>query len=128
MEADMYAPDHIEIVEDRVVFRLTGTVSIDRAMEMVTAAIDYACSHRIRNLMVNASNLTGFKPPSVIDRYFFVHDFARAAAGVVRLALVIGPEMIDARKFGSTVAANVGFVADIFTTEEDALIWLRRIK
>jgi hypothetical protein len=35
--------------------------------------------------------------------------------------------MIDARKFGATVAANAGLILDVFTTEEQALAWLLRI-
>jgi hypothetical protein len=36
--------------------------------------------------------------------------------------------MIDPQKFGTTVAANFDFTADVFTTEQDAMIWLERVK
>ena len=48
--------------------------------------------------------------------------------GVVRVALVVRPERFDPRKFSTTVAANRGFTADAFTTEEEALNWLQGVK
>lgn len=124
----MSKPEHFEILKERAVFRPTGKVSIEQAVELVTAAIAFARSLHIRKLLVDASNLTGFESPSVTTRYFFVHQWAHAAAGGVRVAFVVRPEIIDHRKFGAIVAANVGFIADTFTTEEDALIWLERGK
>jgi uncharacterized protein (DUF2384 family) len=32
--------------------------------------------------------------------------------------------MIDPEKFGVTVAFNLGFASDVFTSEEEALTWL----
>ena len=124
----MSKPEHFEILKERAVFRPTGQVSIEQAVELVTSAIAFARSLHIQKLLVDASNLTGFEPPAIAMRYFFVHEWARAAEGGVRVALVTRPEMIDPRKFGITVAANRGFTADAFTTEEDALIWLEREK
>ena len=123
----MSKPEHFEILKEHAVFRPTGKVSIEQAVELVTAAIAFARSLQIRQLLVDASNLTGFEPPDVAMRYFIVREWARAAAGGVRVAFVAIPEMIDARKFGTTVAANVGFTANAFTSEEDALIWLERV-
>jgi len=45
----------------------------------------------------------------------------------------VTPEMVDSvivetRKIGTAVAAEIGFPADIFTTEEDALSWLESLK
>lgn len=117
-----------EMLEEYAIFRLTGRVSLERAVELVTAAIAFARSVCIRKLLVDVSNLTGFEPPGVTMRYLFIHDWARAAVGSVCVALVARSEMIDTQKFGTTVAANRGFTADAFTTEEDALIWLERVK
>jgi hypothetical protein len=117
--------EHFEMLEDRAVFRPTGQFSVEQAVELVRAAIEFARARHIRKLLVDASNLTVFEPPSIARRYFFVHDWARAAAGRVRVAFLARPEMIDPQKFGHTVAANVGFITDVFTTEEDAQIWLQ---
>jgi hypothetical protein len=117
--------EHFEVLSDYAVFRPTGQVSVEKGAELVTTAIAFARAHRIRKLLVDASNLTGFEPPGIATRYFYMHDWARASAGSVRVAFLARPEMIDPQKFGRTVAANVGFIANVFTTEEDALNWLQ---
>jgi len=128
MVVDMGEPEHFEILEDRAVFRPTGKVSIERAVALVTAAIAFARARRIGKLLVDTSELTGFEPPSIANLYFFVREWARAAAGAVRVVFVARPELIDHEKFGRTVAANIGFVTDVFTTEQEALLWLQGIK
>jgi hypothetical protein len=124
----MSKPEHFEILKEHAVFRPTGQVSIVQAVELVTEAIDFARSLNIQKLLVNITNLTGFEPPDVAMRYFIIHEWARVAGRGVRIALVARSEMIDYQKFGTTVAANAGFVADSFVTEEDALIWLESEK
>lgn len=46
--------------------------------------------------------------------------------GLIRMAMVARTGMIDQRKFGVTVAANRGLVADVVTTEAEAeaIAWL----
>jgi hypothetical protein len=124
----MSKPEHFEILKERAVFRPTGQVSIGQAAELVATAIGFARSINIRRLLVDITELTGFEPPDLALRYLIIHEWARAAGKSVSVALVVRPEMIDQQKFGSTVAANIGFVADAFTTEEDALTWLWRVK
>ena len=72
--------------------------------------------------------MTGFRPPLIADRYFFIREWAEASGHIVRTALVARPEMIDRQKFGVTVAANNGFIADIFASEDEALAWLQSAK
>ncbi len=102
-------------------------------MELVTEGITFARSLDVRKLLVDITNLTGFEPPGVVLRYFLIHEWARAAAGTVRVVLVTRPEMVDSeradpRKIGTTIATEIKFTADVFTTEEDALNWLERAK
>jgi hypothetical protein len=123
MSLSMSVRENFEILGDYVVFRPTGKATLERTVEMVMDAIVFAREHRIRKLLVNTSNLTGHQPPSLTARYFFVHNWARAARGV-RIAFVTIPERIDPQKFGITVAANLGATAEVFTSEEDALKWL----
>ena len=120
--------EHFEILKDYAVFRPPGQVTLERAVKMVTDAIIFAREHRIRKLLVNTSNLPGYEPPGIATRYFFVHDWARASGRRVRVALVTRPERIDPQKFGITVAANLGSIAEVFTSEEDALKWLEGLK
>jgi hypothetical protein len=124
----MSKPEHFEILKERAVFRPTGQVSIGQAAELVATAIGFARSINIRRLLVDITELTGFEPPDLALRYFIIHEWARAAGRSVHVAIVARPEMIDNQKFGSIVAANIGFVADAFTTEEDALTWLWGVK
>jgi hypothetical protein len=122
----MSKPEHFEILKERAVFRPTGQVSIAKMAELVATAIDFARSINIRRLLVDITSLTGFEPPDLALRYFIIHEWARAAGRSVRVAIVVKPEMVDHQKFGSIVAANLGFAGDAFTTEEDALTWLWR--
>jgi hypothetical protein len=113
----MSKPEHFEILKERAVFRPMGQVSIAQVAELVATAIGFARSINIRRLLVDITNLTGFEPPDLALRYLIIHEWARAAGKSVSVALVVRPEMIDQQKFGSTVAANIGFVANAFTTE-----------
>jgi hypothetical protein len=124
----MNKPEHFEILKERAVFRPTGQVSIGQMTELVATAIGFARSINIQKLLVDITRLTGFGPPDLGLRYFIIHEWARAAGRSVRVALVARPEMLDAQKFGTTVAENLGFVADGFTTEEAALNWLWRVE
>ena len=117
-----------EILKEYAVFRPTGQVFLDRAVEIVTDAIAYARSLNIRKLLIDITNLTGFESPDVTTRYYIIHEWGRAAEKRLRVAIVAKPEIIDPHKFGTTVASNIGFKADIFTTEEDALNWLESFK
>jgi len=123
----MSKPEHFEILKERAVFRPAGQVSIGQAAELVATAIGFTRSINIQRLLVDITNLTGFEPPDLALRYLIIHEWARSAGRSVRVALVARLEMIDQQKFGSIVAANIGFVADAFTTEEDALTWLWRV-
>lgn len=117
--------EHFEMVGDHAVFRPTGEVSLLQAIQMVTAAIAFAREQHVRKLMVVTSGLTGFEPPSLAARYFFIHEWARAAGGSVRVAVVAKPEMIDPQKFGVTVAATSGLIGDVFASEDEAIAWLQ---
>src|SRR5262245_14937656 len=110
MVVSMDELEHFEILEDHAVFRPTGQLSVEHAVELIVTAIAFARARGIRNLLADVSNLTGFEPPSIHRRYFFAFDFARAAKGVVRVAFVTRPEMIDPQKTGSVVAASFGFI------------------
>jgi hypothetical protein len=77
--------------------------------------------------LVVTLGLTGVKPLTLAARYLFMKEWARAAKELVYIAIAPRSEMIDARKFGATVAANAGLILDVFTTEEQALAWLLRI-
>ena len=120
-------PDPFIIIEGIAVFRPAGEVSLGQGIQLVTAAVERAREQRIGRLLVNTSGLKGFEAPSLGTRYFFAHEWARAAGGQLAMALVARPEMIDPQKFGVAVAKSAGLQGDVFTTEEEALAWLRRL-
>ena len=119
-------PEHFEVLDDHAVFRPTGQVSLEHAVHLVTSAITYAREQELRKLMVVTTGLTGFDSPDITTRYFFVHEWARAAGGRVCVVMVARPEMIDPQKFGVTVAGNAGLTAEVFESEEEARAWLQR--
>jgi hypothetical protein len=120
----MNAPDHFEIVNGRGFYRPRGSVSLDAAVDVVSAALEYAREQGARDLLVNLTSLTGFESPNLFQRFALIEKWVVAAGGVVRLAMVVRPELIDPGRFGVTVAANRGLVCDVFVSEEKAEIWL----
>jgi hypothetical protein len=119
--------EHFEMVGDHAEYRPTGQVTQAEMAQMVGSAIDLARERQVRNLLVVITGLAGFESPNIIDRYFFIKEWARAADRFVRVAMVARREMIDPQKFGVTVAANNGMVAEIFESEEAALAWLKSL-
>jgi len=116
-----------EIVGDHAEYRPTGELTLDRAIQLITSGIAFARERQVKKLMVVTLGLAGFQPPSVIERYEFVHEWAKASGYSIRVAIVAHPEMIDPQKFGVTVALNVGFASDVFASEVEALVWLRSV-
>ena len=132
MLVDMRALDQFETMEDRAVFRPAGQISVAQAVQLVTDGVAFARSLDVRKLLVDITNLVGFEPPGMVLRYFIIHEWTRAAGRLVKVAIVTRPEMFDSevanpRKIGVAVATEIGFTADIFTTEGDALRWLERL-
>jgi hypothetical protein len=122
-ESVMDAPNEFEIVGDRGVFRPTGSMSLQQAVDLVTAAITFARERGLQDLFVNAAAVVGFPSPTISERYFLAEQWAHAT-GVVRFAIVVRAEMIDPKKFGMTVARNRGMVCDVFSDETEAVAWL----
>jgi hypothetical protein len=118
------SPDHFEVVDGRGFFRPVGSMSLEAAAELITVALAYARAQGIKELLVNATGLTGFPSPSLSERYFIVDNWARVVRGAVRVAMVLRPEYIDPQKFGVTVAINRRLVGDVFEAEGPALAWL----
>ena len=75
-------------------------------------------------LLLDLRGLAGLDSPNVVDRYFFIQAWAHAAQGRVAVAVVAPEALIDAQRFGVTVAENLGFRAQVFTSETEAVAWL----
>ena len=53
-----------------------------------------------------------------------VREWAAAAKGAVRLAMVVQAELIDPQNFGVLAARNAGLIGNVFTEEPQARAWL----
>jgi len=111
---------------DLAVFRPSGPISPEQAAARITAAIALAREQQVPKLLIEMSGWGRMRSPSVTERYFFVQEWARAAPRGFRMALVAPAELIDPKKFGATVARNSGLLADIFTSEHEAIQWLQK--
>ena len=116
-----------EIVGDHAEYRPTGELLLEQATRLIASGIAFARERQVTNLMVVTLGLTGFRPPNIIDRFYFITDWAKAAGNSVRVAVVAHPKMIDPHKFGVTVAFYLGFASDVFTSEKEALAWLQNV-
>ena len=120
----MNKPEYFEILDTHAVFRPLGEVSLEQGVLAITSAIRYAREQQIRRLLVVTTGPTGFKLPTVTERYYIAQDFAQAARSMVRVAVVANPEAFDSQRFGELVAKNSGFALQRFASEEEALAWL----
>ena len=77
-------------------------------------------------MMVVITETAGYGVPSLSMRLSMMRQWADAAGGAIRLVVVCRPEFIDPHKFGVTMAANFGMVANVFETEDEAVDWLRQ--
>ena len=109
---------------DIAAFRVAGDIPFSTAMQSITAAIASAQRQRISKFMIVTLELSTMVPPSIATRHVLAREWARAAGGTMRVALVAKAEMIDPQKLGVIVARNFGAIADAFTSEAEAIAWL----
>jgi hypothetical protein len=113
-----------EILGDICVFRVAGDIPFATAMQSITAAIESARRQRVGKFLIVTLELTTMASPSIATRHVLAREWASAAGGGMRVALVAKAEMIDPQKLGVMVARNFGAIADAFTSEADAIAWL----
>src|SRR5215203_510449 len=98
--------------------------SLAEAVGLIEDAIKRCVAEEHERLLVDIRELTGFPSPPVADRFFFISDWARAAAGRVKMAIVARPDIIHPQKVGVTIAGNRGLTSEIFDNESAAVEWL----
>jgi hypothetical protein len=116
--------DDLHFSEGYAVYRPVGEVALHAAAAAVTQVIKLSHQHQVTRLLVDITALTGFEPPSLSERYEMVVQWADAARGQIKLAMLSRPEMIDPQRFDVTVARNRGMHANIVASEAEALAWL----
>jgi len=115
-----------DFIDDIAVFRIVGEFTLPVGIELIRKGIAQAREQRISRLMVVVTETAGYGVPSLSMRLSMMRQWADAAGGTIRLVMVCRPEFIDPHKFGITMAANFGMVANVFETEGEALNWLRQ--
>jgi hypothetical protein len=120
----MNMADYLEIKAGIGEFRPRGECALVEAVDLITDAIGHCRDRRVNRLLVVTTGLVGVSIPTLVDRFLMVEQWAREASGMVVVAMVASPEYVHPQKFGVIVAADLGLVADVFTSESDALKWL----
>src|SRR5258708_35367857 len=118
-------PKHCQVYEGYACYAPVGAVSLDMASNLVTSAIIFAREQKIRRLLIDATQLTGFHSPSVAERYWIVRKWAKESKNLVEAAIALQRYLIDPERFGVQAAINLGMRADVFESSSDALSWLR---
>jgi hypothetical protein len=93
-------------------------------VDAVNSAIAQCRELRICRLLVVTHAVRGVSPPTLIDRFLAVEDWAHAARGQVVVGLAMSAKNIHPQKFGVKVATSFGLTLDAFPTEAEALEWL----
>jgi hypothetical protein len=117
-------PEHFERCQGYASYDPVGVVDFEKAVSLISSAIRFARDNKIRLLLVDATQLTGFPSPSLAERYFTTRRWAAESETLVELALVLHQYMIDPERFGVQVAVNLGMRADVFDSKSEALNWL----
>jgi hypothetical protein len=114
----------VEVSEGICRFRLAGECDLVEAVDLVSKALAYCRVQNISSLLVDGTDLAGVPIPSLVDRFLMVEEWAQEARGMIAMVLVVRPEYIHPEKFGMRVAGSLGFTANVFPVESDALAWL----
>jgi hypothetical protein len=117
-------PEHFEQLEGYARFQPVGEHSLPEAVELISQAIDYSHGREIPKLLVNTTRLTGIYQPGITMQYRIICRWASLAKGLVKVALVLRPDVIGPGGFGSNVAFTIGLRGNAFILESEALKWL----
>ena len=116
--------DHFSHADGLATFRPVGEHTLVSFVDAVNDAIAQCRELRICRLLVVMHEVTGVSPPTLVDRFLAVEEWAYAAKGQVVVGLAVSAANIHPQRFGVKVAASFGLAADIFETEAETLDWL----
>lgn len=114
----------LELVGDIPVARLGPTHRIRRVTALVSDVIRRTVAHGHPHLLLDAVDVR-FGLPGVATRLSMVREWADAADGRLRVAVVLRRDCIDPDRFGVVAAGNFGLPGQVFDREADAIAWLR---
>jgi len=114
----------LEIVDGVPVARLTDTHgAFEPAVDLVAGVIRRMVAEGHPHLLLDVAD-AGFAAPALVDRLRMVRQWADAADGRLRIAVVAPASFIDHDRFGVVAAGNFGLAAQVFDREADAVAWL----
>ena len=114
----------LEMVDGVPVVRLMATQRLlDQAIDAATVVIRRMAAEGQPHLLLDARDAS-FDAPSLVDRLRMVRQWAEAAGGRVRIAVVAPPEFIDPERFGVVAAGKFGLAGQVFDGEAEAVAWL----
>jgi len=110
---------------DIAIFRLRGRLTPEQSFRLVKVVIAAAREQRVRDLLIDTSELQALESPSIAMRHFMFREWARAAGAAVRLAFVANADTTDPGRIEIIAARNSGASAEMFSSQTEALAWLR---
>jgi len=116
--------DHFKKEKGYAVFCPVGELSFDEMAHLMSRAVVLCRRQKIKKLLIDSTELRGFHPPEISERYNLAERIAQEAASLVKIAHVASPEWVRSGKFGVEVARNRGLDAKNFDSEPEALKWL----
>lgn len=117
----------LDVVDGVATYRPRGDYSLVEAVELVSNAIACCRDGGVAKLLIDGTEVTGVSIPTLVDRFLMIEEWAQESGGTVVVVLVALPEYIHPEKFGVKVAAHLGLVCDVYTSEEAAWKWLQEI-
>jgi hypothetical protein len=115
---------HFKKEQGYAVFCPVGEISFNQMAELVKSAVVLCRRQKIKKLLIDSTELRGFRPPGIPERYNLAERMAQKAASLVKIAHVASPEWVRSGKFDVEVARNRGLEAKNFNSEPKALKWL----
>ncbi len=119
--------EHLTVMEGICEFRPRGRCTLVEAVDLINHAIAYCRSQGLTKLLIDTTGLVGVPIPSLVDRFLMMEDWAESAKAVVVVVLVVHNDYIHPEKFGVKVAADLGLMGDVYSSEADALKWLATV-
>ena len=108
-----------------------GEFSLEEAKKTFLEMLEAVARHKVKKVLFDGRKLTG--EPETMERFYYGEFAAKAVVrfadrGVslaTQFAYVLEEPVLDARRFGESVAVNRGMFVKTFDNLEDAFGWLR---
>jgi hypothetical protein len=126
-ENSAWLPANFNIRSEYGYVCLEGERSLRSTVELVKEAIRYSRERKIYKLLVDATEVWGYAPPSFIERFLVTEELAEEASGVVKMAVALCLDLIDPANSGATVAQRTGLAAQLFQTKDEGARWLTMV-